>query len=125
MRSDLFCAFQPKRAMVPSLPLWLNRPPMPSALRAAAVESRLACSAASEMFSSMPAPKIGVGMRRITLLRASSRAKSGCASVQSGASMRQAMVKSACTPPSGVPSGLRMKRASRIGPSRWMNEGTV
>ena len=31
MISDLFCAFQPKREMVPSLPLRLGRPLMPSA----------------------------------------------------------------------------------------------
>jgi len=29
-RSDLFCAFHPKRATVPSLPLWFVRPEMPS-----------------------------------------------------------------------------------------------
>ncbi len=61
----------------------------------------------------------------MTLLFASCAAKSGCASVQPPASARPVMVKSACTPPSAVLSGLLTKRASRTGPFAAMNDGTV
>ena len=44
-------------------------------------------------------------------------AKSGCAIEQPSAPGRPVMVKSACTPPSGVPSGFRTNLASRTGPS--------
>src|ERR1700746_1039229 len=45
MSSDLFCAFQPKRVMVPSLPLVLKEPAIPSPARAFAVELRLSIKA--------------------------------------------------------------------------------
>ena len=88
----MFCAFQPKRVMLPSLPVVLKRPPMPRALRAEAVAARLARSASSETFSISPRPKVGVGMRKMTLPLVSWVAKSGWAAVQLGASMRPAMV---------------------------------
>ena len=40
-------------------------------------------------------------------------------------STRPLMTKSAWTPPSRVPSGLNLKRASRTGPWLLMNEGTT
>jgi Protein of unknown function (DUF1697) len=55
--------------------------------------------------------------------------KSGCgsaAAVQSGIvglSVRRTIVNNWCTPPSGVPSGSRMKRASPIGPYCVMKDG--
>ena len=54
------------------------------------------------MFSIKPAPKIGVGMRKIRFPSFSIWAKSGCAMVQPEASLRPAMVKTSWTPPSGV-----------------------
>src|SRR6266852_4127912 len=79
--SDLFCAFQPKRAMVPSLPFLLV---MPVIVRPATWKFALplipnacfwevlpvcpAAIAASGICSINPAPKVGVGMRKITLL---------------------------------------------------------
>src|SRR5262249_48230707 len=72
-----------------------------------------------------PAPKTGVGMRKITLRLASAVAKSGCASTQPGASSRPWMVKIACTPPSGDPSAFFTKRASRTGPFSPMNAGSL
>ena len=41
------------------------------------------------------------------------------------ASERPAIVNSACTPPSGEPSALRTRRASRTGPLAVMNEGRL
>jgi len=40
--SDLFCAFQPKRVIVPSFPLRLGMPPIPIGPRRAAVAAELA-----------------------------------------------------------------------------------
>src|SRR5262249_34181847 len=51
--------------------------------------------------------------------------KSGCLMLQPAASERPVITKRACTPPSGVPSGLRTKRASRTGPLAVMNDGTT
>ena len=45
MSSDLFCAFHPKRVTVPSLPLVLSTPAMPSFALALWFEVRFACSA--------------------------------------------------------------------------------
>src|SRR5262249_12519539 len=42
-----------------------------------------------------------------------------------GLSARPAIVKRACTPPSGEPSAFLMNRASRIGPFAVMKEVTV
>src|SRR6266700_3852829 len=93
--SDLFCAFHPNRAIVPSLPLLLvtpeivrpvtsklGRPWMPSEPLWLAVLAWFARITLSGICSSRPAPNTGVGFRKITLLFASCVAKSGCASVQ-------------------------------------------
>src|SRR4029079_19522537 len=90
--SDLFCAFQPNRVTVPSLPLRLSSPPTPQPLLALLFEARLATRSSSDTPSSRPRPTVGVGMRKMTLLAATALAKSGCASVQPGASVRRAMV---------------------------------
>jgi len=63
-------------------------------------------------------------MRKITLFWASAAAKSGWVMVQPGASVRPLMTNRSCTPPSGVPSRLRTKRASRTAPVVVMNDGT-
>src|SRR5262245_35674041 len=134
--SDLFWAFQPKRATVPSLPLrfacpeivrparvMFGRPWIRIDLFISICAAWLARIARSGICSISPAPKTGVGIRKITLRRASSLSKSGCRSPQPGASDRPAMVKRSCTPPSGVPSALRTNRASRTGPFRATNDG--
>ena len=64
---DLFWAFQPKRVMEPSLPLRLGWPEIPRADLAAGFAAMLARMVASAMFSMSPAPKVGVGMRKIKL----------------------------------------------------------
>ena len=51
--------------------------------------------------------------------------KSNWAILQPGASVRPVMTKMACTSPLLVPSGLRLKRASRTGPFCVMNHGTT
>src|SRR5947208_3361893 len=81
--------------------------------------------ALSGICSIRPAPKTGVGIRKITLRRASSRPKSGCASAHPGASERPAIVNRSWTPPSGVPSAFFTNLASRTGPFGAMNDGTV
>jgi hypothetical protein len=77
MSNERFCAFQPKRAIVPSLPLRLGfptgisrlgRPPMPVVF-CAALAPAFAIRAASAIASISPPPNTGVGMRRLTLLR--------------------------------------------------------
>ena len=45
--------------------------------------------------------------------------------LQPGASVRPVMTKRSWTSPSLVPSGLFLKRASRMGPLAAMNQGTV
>src|SRR5436853_1787761 len=74
------------------------------------------------MASIKPAPKIGVGIRKTMFERL---VKSGCFRLHPSASDRPLMVNKACTPPSGEPSGLRRKRASRTGPSLERNHGMV
>ena len=61
INSDGFCAFQPNRAMRPSLPFRLGRPLMPRLLLAEEFEARLAVIAPSVMLSINPAPNTGVG----------------------------------------------------------------
>ncbi len=99
--SDLTDAFQPKRLIVPS-PARLNVPLMPNWLGPG--DARYASRSESSMFSIRPLPNTGVGMRKLMLLLATAAAKFGCANegVQVLASLRPAMVKSACTLPSGV-----------------------
>ena len=121
----MFCAFQPNRVIVPSFPLVLKCPEMPSDDRKWESVATDACKLASGVASTKPVPNVGVGMRKMILFEAIAAAKSGCARWQFGASDRPAIVKRSCTPPSGVPSGLRMNRASRTGPFDVMNDGTV
>jgi hypothetical protein len=134
----LFCALWPKRPAVPSLPLWLTWPEielnasttlvlprMPRFCLAAVSDAWLRRISLSGIASISPAPNTGVGMRKITLRFATAAPKSGCAMLQPGASVRPTTVNSACTPPSGVPSALRTKRASRTGPSARMNDGNL
>src|SRR5579872_4501022 len=59
IKSDLFCAFQPKRVIVPSLPLVLKVPAIPRVAFNAALVARLACRARSGVFSTKPRPKVG------------------------------------------------------------------
>src|SRR5580700_2052576 len=117
MSRDLFWAFQPNRVMEPSLPLRLGTPAIPSCRLAEL--ARLARMVFSGMFSIKPAPKTGVGMRKLRLPLAASAAKSGCAKVQLGASELPAIVNRSWTPPSDL------KRASRTGPSAVTKNGIV
>ena len=75
--------------------------------------------AASGICSISPAPNTGVGMRKITLLRASSASNDGCAIWQRSAPFMPAMVNRSCTPPSDS------NRASRTGPFAVMKEGNL
>jgi hypothetical protein len=138
MSNDLFCAFQPKRATVPSLPLLfvspeivrpattkLARPRMPSAFFAAALASPFARIAESGICSTSPRPKVGVGMRKIALTFFTAVAKSGCVREQAAAPVLPLIVKIACTPPSGVSSAFRTKRTSRTGPFSVRNDSTL
>src|SRR5690349_7661063 len=88
--SDLFCAFQPKRATVPSLPLLLvwpemvrpetekfARPRVPSGCLAPAFAWALARMVASGIASMRPAPNTGVGTRKITFFAFTAPGKSG------------------------------------------------
>ena len=62
-------AFQPKRVMVPSLPLRFLCPAIPSFALVCALAFLLARMVESSMDSIKPLPKMGVGTRKITLLR--------------------------------------------------------
>src|SRR5260370_39049655 len=64
-------------------------------------------------------------MRNMTLLLATAAAKFGCLMLQPGASDLPVITNRACTLPSGEPSGLRTKRASRTGPVAVIKDGTV
>ena len=101
---------------------------MPSAAFTDALALWLARMVASGICSTRPAPKIGVGIRKMTLPAANWRSKFGCEILHALASplssTRPLITKSACTPPSGVPSGCRLKRTSRTGPSTVRNDGT-
>jgi len=124
--NDLFCAFQPKRVMVPSLPLRLKVPEMPSAAAAAAVAglliARLFTRVWSGVASTRPKPNVGVGMRKLIELFPKPW-KLNWGIVQPGASVRPSMVKSSATPNWGttkppVPPPLT-SLTSRDGPSGW------
>jgi len=65
--SDLFWAFHPNRAIVPSLPFLLTRPEIPNSLFVDACATRFAAIAESGISSIRPAPKVGVGIRKMTL----------------------------------------------------------
>src|SRR5439155_18922565 len=86
----------------------------------------------SSMFSIRPAPKTGVGMRKMMLLVACAWAKLGWVRLQAPASVRPVMVYRSSTPPLGeLTFGLPLaskkngKRASRTGPVEVINVGTV
>src|SRR5580704_5884638 len=130
MCRDLFCAFQPKRVMVPSLPLRLKAPATPKLLLRLAAP--FFSSVESSRFSIRPAPKTGVGIRKIMLLAALARSKFGCPKLQVPASGRPVTVNRSSTPPLGAlrlaePSALKKNgnRASRVGPSAVMKNGVV
>src|SRR6267154_2838491 len=116
--------------MVPSLPLWLNVPPIPKLLLrfAAWLLSRVE----SSMFSIKPAPKVGVGIRKMMLLTCWAALKLGCGKLQEPASERPVTVNKFSTPPFGalklgVPLELKKngKRASRVGPLALIKYGVV
>src|SRR5579863_2990953 len=128
MCSDLFCAFQPKRLIVPSLPLWLKEPEMPR--RLLLLFAWLIKRVESSRFSIIPAPKTGVGMRKMMSFAFPAALKLGCGRVQLPASERPLTVKRSSTPPLGllvltVPLLLKKNgnRASRVGPLAVMKYG--
>src|SRR5205823_12353392 len=130
MTSDLFCAFQPNRVIVPALPSRFSWPLMPKAVLAAALAGRslLAMIVESVMASIRPAPNVGVGIRKIKLLSRLALSKSGCEILQPGASVRPVMVKRSCTPPSRmvlVGGFANLNLASLTGPFREMKNGGV
>src|SRR5271156_2086121 len=91
----------------------------------------LARIAESEIASMSPAPKTGVGMRKMMFgfplcpdKGFPAGRKLGWAMLQPAASLRPVMTKRSCTSPSLVPFGFRLKRASRTGPFWVMNQGT-
>src|ERR1035438_7879763 len=104
MCNDLFCAFQPKRVMVPSLPLRLKAPEMPRLLLL--LVNWLFNRVESSRFSIRPVPKVGVGIRKITLFSDTAVAKLGCGStvllLQVPASERPVTVYRSSTPPLGA-----------------------
>src|SRR5665213_661778 len=83
------------------------------------------------MFSISPAPNVGVGIRKITLLSARLWAKFGWLIWQLPPSERPRMTNRSCTPPSAwllsAPLGFNknLKRASTVGPSGVTNDGSV
>src|SRR5580704_9683995 len=90
----------------------------------------------SSRFSISPVPKVGVGIRKMTLFSATAVAKLGCGSavllVQVPASERPVTVNRSSTPPLGElvftePLALKKKgnRASRVGPVAVMKDGMV
>src|SRR5260370_17091282 len=84
------------------------------------------------MLAIKPAPKTGVGMRKMMLLAATAALKLGCRRLQEPASARPLTVNRSSTPPLGalrlaVPSGLKKNgnRTSRTGPLAVMKDGMV
>src|SRR5260370_26670338 len=139
MRRELFCAFHPNRVIVPSVALWfalplrcaLGRPDMPIGFFKFESVFILARIAESGIDSMSPAPKTGVGMRKIMfglppwpVIGFPAGRKSNWAMLQPGASLRAVITKRSCTEPSLTPL-LFLNRASRIGPFCVMNHGTV
>src|SRR5579862_9759163 len=144
MSSDLFCAFQPKRVIVPSfalrlavaarltLPPWIELawPLTPNCRFAPAFACWLARMAESGIASIRPAPRVGVGMRKTTLLLPPCPVTGLPAGVNTGWVMLQLVLTSLrplttnrlCTPPSGTPPDC-LKRASRTGPFCASNHG--
>jgi hypothetical protein len=85
---DAFCAFQPNRVIFPVLPLRLKVPEMPSEAFCCAWALNAFWRDRSGRPSTNPSPNVLIGMRKMTLLLASSAAKFGCAKTQPGASER-------------------------------------
>src|SRR5579864_6226986 len=130
MCSDLFCAFQPNRLIVPSLPLWLKAPDMPKLLLR--LFFWFVNRVESSRFSISPAPKVGVGMRKMMLFAAWAAAKLGWGRLQLPASERPETVNRSSTPPLGLlvlaePLLLKKNgnRASRVGPVAVMKYGVA
>src|SRR6202008_1210142 len=93
-------AFQPKREIVPSLPLWLKVPLIPRLLPPCALW--LASRVESSMFAISPVPNVGVGMREIMLFAALAASKLGCCRLQLPASDRPETVTRSSPPPLGA-----------------------
>src|ERR1700676_1728310 len=138
-RSDLFCAFHPKRVMVPSFALRFTFPlrcafacpEIPIADFSDALECMLARMAESGIASMSPAPNTGVGIRKMMfgfppwpVSGIPAGRKSNWAMLQPGASVRPVITKMSCTEPSLTPL-LFLNRASRTGPFCVTNHGTV
>src|ERR1700722_13992831 len=86
----------------------------------------------SEIASMSPAPKTGVGVRKMMFgfppwpeSGFPAGWKLGWAMLQPAASPRPEMTKRLCTSPSLVPFGFCLKRTSRMGPFGVMNHGTM
>src|SRR5262249_47808605 len=86
----------------------------------------------SSTFSISPAPKVGVGMRKMMLLVCRAKAKLGCRRLQVPASERPVMVNRSSTPPLGLlglglPFASKKKgnRASRTGPVEVTKLGMI
>src|SRR5579862_8564224 len=89
-------------------------------------------SVESSRFSIRPAPKVGVGIRKMMLFACCAAAKLGCGKLQLPASGRPVTVNRSSTPPFGalvftVPLALKKngKRASRVGPLAVMKYGVA
>src|SRR5215475_14515984 len=107
-------------------------PEIPNADFSDALDCMFARMAESGIASMSPAPKRGVGIRKIMFefppwpVRGfPAGRKSGWAMLQPGASVRPVMTNRLCTSPSLTPLVLRLNRASRTGPFCVMNHGTV
>src|SRR5436189_279431 len=105
---------------------------MPSGLFRCAWAFMFARIAESGIASMSPAPNTGVGMRKtmfgfppLPVSGFPAGRNLGWAILHPAASLRPVMTNRLCTPPSLVPSGLRLKRASRMGPLCVMNHGTT
>src|ERR1700722_14706461 len=86
----------------------------------------------SSRFSTNPAPKVGVGMRKMMSLAACAAAKLGCGRLRLPASLRPLTVNRSSTPPLGLlvlapPFALKKNgnRASRVGPLAVMKYGVA
>src|SRR5271163_234526 len=126
--------------MVPSLALKLalplrmalGCPEIPIADFVVASACMFARIVESGIASMRPAPKRGVGIRKMTfefppwpLSGFPGGPKSGWAILHPGASVRPVMTKRACTFPSFVPLGFFLNRTSRTGPLAVINQGTM
>src|SRR5579859_798826 len=94
--------------------------------------ARLFCRVESSMLAISPAPKTGVGMRKMMLPAAFAALKLGCCRLHVPASARPLTVNRSSTPPLGllrlaVPSELKKNgnRASLTGPLAWTKNGIV